>query len=925
MSIINILGDMEVIYHRQEIINELIKNIKPIVGKAPPPLPKNAIPKGPPQGQDIQMGPLEQKIEELYGYKSPSLLQKFLINLQKLDVDKRLIIFDPEYQGIVDRLKEKTKSNLINVISKQIIDCTQANYGLQPLRANVGGTALAYPIFASYDGHLGQGIYFVKLFLISETDAIAKKLKPYQQAQNELLIFNEVNKILDKPHIIKAISHDKACNTNQFENLHITIDGQNETVKFGDMVKTNCEITKHKIIKDNLKKYYDQFKQPMNGSFNITVSSPIKPEPSDEPKNNKVIVSRILGSKLVDNVSTLTDWFNDPKKNEMKMINFIDNLLQQKDKYFNVTHQDNPVNIQKITLKSLPNDNKLLKDISVSKDGSGDEIILTFNKRLPNSTIKIGNILDEITGIDIQLNIVKGQKPYTIAILGPEHIYPSEEQQINNKINTFKVDKQEAKNVRFCVEDKIWKSKYSIKFLFMEYMLHGTLCENIQNMNDKDLFDCVIPILFQLEVLVRNNIYHGDCHVNNIMFTKDDNYDPSVQKYYKYSINDMNLYIPVKDKIVKIIDFDKSIIIPKNIPGQLTDAEKLLKYYYDPIMELFQKINKEREGFTFIPKQKNIKPFELKFDQQNDKDIAKIKAQSLADILKLNIRNIITLVKELFEVMELLYNEYSKSQFYNENISDKLYILKNRDIPQKIEISKQEAENILKDAIQSNPKNQTELNKNIIDSCKKKMSEYIKNNLFTPQDVQDIETIGNQIMNFIEACKKFSSLYNKNIVITPGDINFFLISLHRTLINSREGKMTSRGWDRMQHHYARSGIDNILNYKITNEQKCQNAPKIKPTLHSDIENIIRISAQIGQVTKNDKNTRIDIPINTEGKSMIESWSKMDASGKLVNYDQPIHQGSFADFMILIKDYLEQYGYYKKPNVTDAQILQLIKI
>ena len=139
--------------------------------------------------------------------------------------------------------------------------------------------------------------------------------------------------------------------------------------------------------------------------------------------------------------------------------------------------------------------------------------------------------------------------------------------------------------MRFCNELKYFKANYNTKFLLQEYCTSGGLCAIDQANNDANnnfIIGSIIQIMFQVQTLfLKYGVYHGDLHINNILVTDNEDYENGVNKYYKYTYSNIDdgsdkfIYIPVNKKTVKIIDYDKSIIIK--------DAVKKLKSLFDRV------------------------------------------------------------------------------------------------------------------------------------------------------------------------------------------------------------------------------------------------------------------------------------------------------------------------------------------------------
>jgi hypothetical protein len=151
---------------------------------------------------------------------------------------------------------------------------------------------------------------------------------------------------------------------------------------------------------------------------------------------------------------------------------------------------------------------------------------------------------------------------------------------------TLVISTKEEKKHRFCNESVLQRTSFKATYALMEYLGGGDFCSNIPKMSDRELLGVILQLMFQISALYSNtkfDMYHGDLHVNNVLFGLDQNYEPGKNKFYRYTYLDHTrqtqryLYIPVRPKIVKIIDFDKSYFVTDAREKVLAVVNKLIK------------------------------------------------------------------------------------------------------------------------------------------------------------------------------------------------------------------------------------------------------------------------------------------------------------------------------------------------------------
>lgn len=131
----------------------------------------------------------------------------------------------------------------------------------------------------------------------------------------------------------------------------------------------------------------------------------------------------------------------------------------------------------------------------------------------------------------------------------------------------------------------------NMSFVSLEFADMGTLTnilreEKIKNI--EELYEVYFQIFYTLSVLhYYYNFVHFDLKPDNIMFVSDKNYDANIKKHYKYSYCGNDFYIPVKEYIVKIADYDASFYCNVNNIFISNDS-----YHFNKIKDLeFGKID----------------------------------------------------------------------------------------------------------------------------------------------------------------------------------------------------------------------------------------------------------------------------------------------------------------------------------------------
>ena len=173
---------------------------------------------------------------------------------------------------------------------------------------------------------------------------------------------------------------------------------------------------------------------------------------------------------------------------------------------------------------------------------------------------------------------------------------------------------KDEKRIRFCNEYDIYKQKYTVKFLLMEYLNSGSYCDilnKVTEIGDIQIIHTIFQVMLQIEYMKEQKLfYHGDLHINNIMFAIDKHYTEGEQKWYKYTFVDYagikkDLYIPIYKIIPKIIDFDKSMFIDETQRAVKTIIQSMQNVKYR-MFEIYTK-----KETTNTPKMKELKATKL--------------------------------------------------------------------------------------------------------------------------------------------------------------------------------------------------------------------------------------------------------------------------------------------------------------------------
>lgn len=178
----------------------------------------------------------------------------------------------------------------------------------------------------------------------------------------------------------------------------------------------------------------------------------------------------------------------------------------------------------------------------------------------------------------------------TVSIISPkDRNYIGYAKQVIN-MKSGKLEPQDEKKMRFCTENKIQTNNYVARFLLLEFLGGGSYCDFINNplVTDTEIISSIFQILFQMEYLLKKyKFYQGDLHINNLLLGIDPNYEVGIPKHYKYTYTDYeydpiskvttykkkSIYIPVRKLIIKIFDFDKSLMlndVKKNVGDIIT-------------------------------------------------------------------------------------------------------------------------------------------------------------------------------------------------------------------------------------------------------------------------------------------------------------------------------------------------------------------
>jgi endonuclease/exonuclease/phosphatase family metal-dependent hydrolase len=150
-----------------------------------------------------------------------------------------------------------------------------------------------------------------------------------------------------------------------------------------------------------------------------------------------------------------------------------------------------------------------------------------------------------------------------------------------------------------------------MKFISIEYAEEGTfrtLLESGKIDTAEKLYQVFFQIFYTLSILYDYyGFVHFDLKPDNILFCKDKNYKSTDQKYYKYIYNDQIYYIPIREYIVKIANYDASFYNGINNPLIIGDRYHMSKvrniiYGKVDIYLIFNLLNENQDCLDIINK-----------------------------------------------------------------------------------------------------------------------------------------------------------------------------------------------------------------------------------------------------------------------------------------------------------------------------------
>jgi hypothetical protein len=517
---------------------------------APPPPPLGPPPIAPPLGskleqEKIKEPPLKRPKESCKDKTTIDDLAKCIMN--ETEISKRLLT-------VTDISKEAEKYVVLDPATfkniSKIVQCEADNLGLEIININVGGTGFGYPIRALYNNQT----FWIKILLEPPKQEL-KKIKPYQRSTAEYDLFERLDNIIkqnnnfedfsyivgwylrgecEKPINIKFKIQNNLYNINEFAETYCKYALEDQVSKdIAEIQKKKEQTTKTvlldmripktdygKIISINLSKLDEKELQKLVKEFN-KISALTRPITKKEDFSDLKIQNKII-SVVKDENKIKKQNEDDEKKEEDINYPLISNVIFV---------QNNEPN---------ENDQSLIKFYVNSSGGILKVFDEQFNEKMLNT---------------IYLYQIKSGTASTI--------------------NT--------KKFRFCTEDfLIWNKDYKIKILFLEDLNKGNWCSYLSNYSNKNknyeiqFFKSLIwKILDQLSILSRYSIYHGDTHINNILFTE------------------INTQL-----VPKLIDFDKWVDIEyqyKNVLNErmtiLNSSDSFLKSFEEAEQNIYGIIN----------------------------------------------------------------------------------------------------------------------------------------------------------------------------------------------------------------------------------------------------------------------------------------------------------------------------------------------
>lgn len=807
--------------------------------------------------------------------------QKNLLNMSKYfsttDVSNKILIFDKNIKES-DILKNKDfqKNLYYDYIQKLISDCAKENYGLKIVKSNVGGTGFAYPSLAVYEEGENVGLYFIKIFIESLSKEINRVLKPYQKPIRELNIFDIINRKgdpINKLHLLKGKMAKTSTNSDSCKKIHFgkIIVNNNET-NITNFIDANCTYNMHdylvNIISNDVYSSINEIKKVKTGIYTIKINSSEKFYTLREfriiAEPNMLNRRAIIAKKFIKFIDT---------KNSVRNVKINDSDNQSRN------YNGNPFNDDRI--KDLTKNEKL-------EEGNVD-IEITIKKEKADY---IDSALNNIKDWDLIYGSqsIGGSSYVVYKLVNPLHQKYQGKIELNRKIQALQLSMEDTKKLRFCYEKDILKEDYNVKFLLQEFMTGGSICDTLSNMSDDELIDMLIQLLFQLYYFHKViHLHHGDLHVNNVMNTNDANYDENKKKYYKYQYKDVDnnikyIYIPVRERIYKIIDFDKSFDLE-------TDTQ-LVRELYDRITYIKNMASK----LSVEEMKKNII-----FNDYSANNVKKAITDYLANIFN-------EIIKKMNESIDII----SKQDFLSPDKVDNFY--KYNGYVNKIN---KNYENLVEQKITSTGIIPEEERDNII------------NKIHEIDDLSQINRIIelNKINNSLETIKNnintYSIFHMEKIIQTQGDFIFLLKSMYQSVrhippiyLDNKEKNTLLNREDIPKENLKITVENNIRNVydkfrdeKLTMEQYCKNVGD--KSIYKIIGGMINVASSIGTLSQ------------AKDIGQIKTRFKLTSDGQLAEENRKLKNGELNSFMYLINDYIQEKNLFNEP--TDGEIIEAINV